>query len=841
MTPLHCPATPSPHRESRSHLARRNRHLVRHHAGMVGGNESSTHRVRLEPGRRYVVGRGEAVDLFVEGGRVSREHCEVVAHQGSWELRDLESTNGTFVDGARISVLSGADMVTVTVGGPFGPGFTLSPSELVASPHSRPVWQVSTPERVDGAIASHDGSAAPPPATAELPTPGWGPDEDAEAIGLIPTGHHEVGIRLAIGRDARNDLVLDDMSVSRFHAQFEARGGVVELRDLGSSNGTFVNGHHVDLATLSVGDVVGIGHSSLVFDGQWLHEYEEPGGLGFSAHGLTVRVGPASNQVTLLHDVGFTLRPRGLMAVIGPSGAGKSTLLGALTGQRPADEGVVHYAGRDLYVEYDELRQRIGLVPQSDLLHAPLTVRTALTYGAKLRFPRDTTQDERAARVDAVMTELGLSERSDLRIDRLSGGQRKRTSVALELLTKPSLMFLDEPTSGLDPGLDLQVMQMLRNLADEGRTVVVVTHSVANLAMCDDVMILAPGGHLAYVGPPAEAPDYFGVADFAQIFLRLEQEPGEQWGRRFQDSRYALVAGSPATKPTKPEERVDLARLPPQPFHAQLATLARRYVAVIAADKAYLAFLAILPVMLAVLGILVGSDDGLGPGEAPTPGVPSNPQARFILLVLVLGAAFSGTASSVQELVKERTIYQRERAIGLSRGAYLLSKVLVLGTITAFQAVVFVGLSLWGRPQPQDALVLGNPTLEILLASIVLAVVSMSLGLLLSAAIPTSDVALPLLVLTTMVQVVLSGAVPIRFDALLDLLGWLTPAYWAFSMMASTTDLGVIAAVDSAPASWEHSAQTWLLDFGMLVSWFVFYTLLAYLVLWRREPRRARG
>src|SRR6185369_10929831 len=158
-----------------------------------------------------------------------------------------------------------------------------------------------------------------------------------------------------------------------------------------------------------------------------------------------------------------------------------STLLGALTGQRPADAGEVRYDGRDLYASYDELRQRIGLVPQDDILHPQLTVRRALRFAAELRFPADTSAAERHARVEEVLDELGLIDQATQRISTLSGGQRKRTSVALELLTRPSLLFLDEPTSGLDPGMDKSVMRTLRGLADDGRTVVVVTHNVANL------------------------------------------------------------------------------------------------------------------------------------------------------------------------------------------------------------------------------------------------------------------------------------------------------------------------------------------------------------------------
>lgn len=214
---------------------------------------------------------------------------------------------------------------------------------------------------------------------------------------------------------------------------------------------------------------------------------------------------------------------------MGPSGAGKSTLLNALTGQRPADRGAVLYDGRDLYRDYAELRQRIGLVPQDDILHAQLTVRRALAYAAELRFPQDTAKAERQARVDEVIRELGLEQRAGLPIHSLSGGQRKRVSVALELLTKPSLLFLDEPTSGLDPGMDRSVMHMLRGLADDGRTVIVVTHSVLSLDVCDRLLVLAPGGKVAYFGPPEDALAYFGYEQWPEAFEAFERDQDRDW------------------------------------------------------------------------------------------------------------------------------------------------------------------------------------------------------------------------------------------------------------------------------------------------------------------------
>ena len=370
-----------------------------------------------------------------------------------------------------------------------------------------------------------------------------------------------------------------------------------------------------------------------------------------------------AGEKQLMHDVSFRLPARSLLAVVGPSGAGKSTLLNALTGFRPADVGNVRYAGRDLYRDYDELRRRIGYVPQEDLLHTSLSVRKALEYGAELRFPPDVSAAERAARVDEVLAELGLTQHANTQVARLSGGQRKRTSVALELLNKPSLLYLDEPTSGLDPGMDKSVMQSLRTLADDGRTVVVVTHSVANLDVCDLVLMLAPGGYVAYFGPPRGALAYFGKADFADVFLALEATPGAEWGERFRESNLYRAAEVGAPLPKAHEE---LPSIRQQSVARQLSTLVHRYVRVVMSDRSYLRLIIAFPLLLGAIPRVVPAQHGLLP-VARQP----NQDAPTVLMVLILCACFMGMANSVREIVKERPIYRRERAIGLSIPAYL--------------------------------------------------------------------------------------------------------------------------------------------------------------------------
>ncbi|ETB33512.1 ABC transporter ATP-binding protein, partial [Mycobacterium avium subsp. hominissuis 10-5606] len=333
-----------------------------------------------------------------------------------------------------------------------------------------------------------------------------------------------------IGRALNNDIVIHDVLASRHHAFLTPTPTGAEIRDANSSNGTFVNGVRVGAAALSDGDVVTIGNVDLVFTGGMLVRRQE---AATRAGGLEVReVNFGVDGKQLLERISLVARPGTLTALIGGSGAGKTTLSRLIAGYATPTSGSVTFEGHDIHTEYASLRTRIGMVPQDDVVHRQLTVSQALGYAAELRLPPDTSKSDRAQVVAQVLDELGLTEHADTRVDRLSGGQRKRASVALELLTGPSLLILDEPTSGLDPALDLQVMTMLRQLADAGRVVLVVTHSLTYLDVCDQVLLMAPGGKTAFLGPPGQIGPAMGTTNWAHIFAKVGADPDEA-NRRF--------------------------------------------------------------------------------------------------------------------------------------------------------------------------------------------------------------------------------------------------------------------------------------------------------------------
>jgi ABC-type multidrug transport system ATPase subunit len=757
----------------------------------VGGSDRL-----LTAGASYSLGRDPDSDIVFDDSRVSWQHAVLRLDQGEWVLADTGSRNGIFTGPRRVSLLRITGDCVV---------------RLADSQDGPELWcRLGRPGHPGGA-----GARTQPRAGAQ------------QRVDLHPTSVRQIaGSLVRIGRAPENDVVVTDLGVSRYHAELRlVTARQFEIVDLGSHNGTFVNGQRISAMTVTGADLIGIGPATFrLVDGE-LREFIDEGDVSLLAQDLTVQL---PDGRVLLDHVSFPVGERRLVAIIGPSGAGKSTLVGALTGMRPAGEGTVSYDGRDLYQHYAELRHRIGYVPQENIWHVQLSALRALRYAAELRFPSDTSAAERARRVDEVLSELGLTAASRTRGGALSGGQQKRVNVALELLTKPSLLFLDEPTSGVDPDLDKAIMALLADLAHAGRTVIVVTHSVAHLHMCDDLLVLSPGGRLAYYGPPAEGLAYFGKQDWADVFKAFRSETDRDWAGQFRDSmafraqREQRPPGNVPASPARPPAARSRA--------AQLAILCRRYLAVIASDRNYLAVLGILPVALGLLLRVVPAPQGLTGHD--------NADAQSLLLVLAIGACLAGTAGSVREFVAERAIYLRERAAGLSTGAYVWSKLLVLGVLSCTQAIVITAIGLAGRPMPAHGAFLASaPLAEIMLAVGLLAVASMTIGLVISATVSNAEKTMPLLVLASMVQIILSGGViALPGKAGLEQLAWITPSRWGFGATAATVNLNRISPPSgSAPDPvWAHRPATWLTDMALQLLLAAVFTAVA----WQRLARQ---
>jgi ABC-type multidrug transport system ATPase subunit len=623
-----------------------------------------------------------------------------------------------------------------------------------------------------------------------------------------------------IGRANDNDIVIQDVLASRHHAFLVDSPLGLEIRDANSINGTFVNGVRVGSAVLSEGDVVTIGNIDLVLTNGTLIRRTEAATRsgGLEVNGVQFRI----DGKQLLDNISLTARPGTLTAIIGGSGAGKTTLSRLIAGYTRPSGGNVTFEGHDIHAEYATMRSRIGMVPQDDVVHRQLTVNQALGYAAELRLPPDTSKEERAQVVAQVLEELDLTKHADTRVDKLSGGQRKRASVALELLTQPSLLLLDEPTSGLDPALDRQVMLMLRQLADAGRVVLVVTHSVSYLDVCDQILLMAPGGKMAFNGPPSQVGAALGTTNWADIFANVGADPDEA-NRRFleQDGR-----GSQSRAPAPESPAADLG----DPVHSdllrQMSTIARRQVRLVISDRGYSVFLAILPFLIGALSLTVkGPHPGLGPAD-PLGLAPTQPQ--YIMVLLNIGAVFMGTALTIRDLIGERPIFRREQAVGLSTTAYLLAKVTVFCIFATAQAGISTIIVRLGKGAPTaHPPFFDNSTFSLFVTVAGTCVASAILGLMLSAVAQTTEQIMPLLVVSIMSQLVLAGGmIPVTGRAGLNQLSWLTPGRWGYAAGASSIDFPDLVKVKQIPTNdpiWQHSKHIFFFDMAMLAALSLFY------------------
>ncbi|MEV0252193.1 FHA domain-containing protein [Nocardia sp. NPDC050712] len=645
----------------------------------------------------------------------------------------------------------------------------------------------------------------------------------AKADRIPPTG-------LGIGRTTDNQIVVNDPLASRKHARLVARKGELVIEDLGSANGTFVNGHRQQSTVLRELDVVTIGNVDFeVQDGTLVHRKKAAAEQGLAVHGVGFTV---ENNKQLLIDVNMQAGPGSLTALIGPSGAGKSTLARLVAGATNPSVGVVTFEGRSLHGEYEALRSRIGMVPQDDVLHLKLTVRQALGYAAELRLPPDTTKADRQKVIDGVLKELSLTEHADTRVDQLSGGQRKRASVAMELLTGPSLLILDEPTSGLDPALDRQVMVMLRELADAGRVVIVVTHSVACLDMCDQVLLLAPGGKTAFCGHPSGVGSAMGTSDWAKIFGDVAANPDQAFA-----AYRSRQAGAPMPPPP-PVQRTGPAGKPPKTnSRKQFSTLARRQIRLMFADRVYSLSLLLMPLIVGLLTLAAPGSNGFKkPGLVmdPVTGnfvVPNSGEAQTLLSFLVIGGFFMGMSLSVRDLVGERTIFHRERAVGLSAFAYLWAKILVFSVAAAYQIAVMIGIVLLLKNAPEEGVVIPMGALELFADLTLLAITSVVLGLLISSFVKSNEQMMAGLILALVVQLVTMGSfIPVTDRPGLEQASWLFPSRWGYSASAATVDLRDLVISAKPDKFWQHEPLWWGIDMGALVG----LALILALFTWRR-------
>lgn len=847
-------------------------------------------RHRLE-GMALTIGRGPENMLVLAHGLVSTHHLRFVFDGIRWRVEDLGSTNGTWFNDMPLHA---------------GQLEQLSPGCVLRV--GSETGNITTIEVVDEQEQSTSPAAGATVYDPSAATPG-AEEREGGAMHLRSRTVLTSSLPLVtIGRDPASTIHLEDPKVSSRHAHLDGSSGQWVLRDLNSMNGTFVNGERLSSPrALKAGDIVKIANYVLEFDGNTLSAFVADGGMRVDIVQLRRDVGPRSAPHRILHDVSMTVQSREFVALLGPSGAGKSTLLKATCGAEPGTGGQVLVNGDSLSRTFDLYRSQIGYVPQDDIIHLELPVASALRAAARLRLPADTSAEDIEARVQAVLDIVELRGKEETVIGSLSGGQRKRVSIAVELLAEPRLLFLDEPTSGLDPGLDRKMMQTLRSLADQGRTVVLVTHATANLNECDLICLMAQG-RVVYFGPLSEAFSFFGVASesFAEVYSIIDGanpeeavQRAEYWQERYRQSPYyqryvlernrQLHTGAFSSVSAKSQQRHRRAGSALRQFFI----LIRRYLELVTRDRLLLAtLLVVMPLIALLVGAiseswwLSGQDpclqacvdhpppavselldlleepateseraamcldhyemerrlalsaftpdvvstqeaEALRAGDRACPNAMTLEEAGFVaedgaqrggietygavkniqttLFIIALAAVLLGLFSASYEIVKERSIYARERMVNLSIPAYLASKFLVLSSFALVQGVLLLGvLQLSGLDIPGGEGVFLPALVEIYVTVVLATIASIATGLFVSSLTPTRNAVIYIILLILFFQILASGGV-FELSGFMEPVSRLNVTRWAIEGLGGSIgiqeaiDLGRVA-LDQGPA-----------------------------------------
>lgn len=722
-------------------------------------------------------GRSSDNDIVLKSALVSRQHGCFDISSGKIRVIDMNSTNGVYMNGVRIPETE------------FGQGDIM---RIDSSSHAKPDGVLMIVSDVRGANNWH--------------------------VVQVADG-------LTIGRDTKNDIVLSHVAVSAEHAELSRTGNKMILKDLNSTNGVFVNGVRVSSAELHEKDIISILNTKLIWSAGKLYYYTYRAGFRIDAQHIVKKVRNKHKKICICDDVSLSIEPGSLVAIIGGSGAGKSTFMNAISGYSRPTSGKVLVNGEELYQNYDGLKNIIGYVPQQDIVYDDLTLDEMLNYAAKLRLPDDTTRAEREARVKDVIEMVELNGKESTLIRRLSGGQRKRASIAVELLPDPSLFFLDEPASGLDPGTERNLMKTLHKMALTGKTVVLVTHSTLNLQECDKIIFMGSGGKLSYYGPAEDAMGFFGVDDLVDAYNLIMQDP-DKWREKYTK----LTQLNPAA-----DDIVSNGKLVTKNKHKrgrQIATLSKRYLKLVWHDKQRLLLLLLQAPLLAFLISLVKDGNEYYAADS----------TKALLFALSCSAFWLGTLNAIQEVCKERTILRREYMTGVHLGPYILSKYIALGIISALQAALLVGvfIALVGMPSSS---VMFAPEVEMFITCFLTILSSVATGLFVSSLFTNTDRAMTIVPLLLIPQILFSGIL-FTLEGVTEKISYFIVSRWAMEGFGTTVDINsmkvimkvggvaqeyAVKASDFFTVSQGHLLKVW----GIMLAFIIVFGLLSFLVLRR--------
>lgn len=692
---------------------------------------------------RIVFGRDSSADIVINSDLVSRSHGELIWNNGGWYLSDMNSKNGTYINERLLS--------PVELGSSHG--YLLSEGDIIRIDNLAP-----------GCAKSHGVIML---FTTTVSVGKWKKTDLTQYR------------KVTIGRNDTCDVVLGNVSVSRLHAEIVWDDGYLVLRDLNSFNGVFVNGFRIDREhVLCEKDVLRFANSVAVFSGGILFYKSDNGGMRVEMQHISRSVKTKEGEKYILNNVNVTIEPNEFVAIIGGSGAGKSTVMNAMSGFERATQGQVLINTVNLYENYNVLKNIIGYVPQQEIIYENLSLYDMLNFSAKLRMPNDISDSERVNRIHEVLRMVELEDHKNKMIRELSGGQKKRASIAVELLADPGLFFLDEPTSGLDPGTEESLMITLSNLAGEsGKTIIMVTHTTQNIHLCDKVLFMGNGGKVCYYGTPDDCLKFFGTDSLTKVYNMLSDEYAvDAWAEKF-SSEYMRIRTNNAASGNQGKF---VAKKPS--FFSQLGILCHRYAKLIINDWQRLIMLFLQPVGITVLLSFVAGKYSFEKYE----------DTRSILFATTCGAIWIALFNSIQEICKERNILKREYMANLRLGAYVISKFIVQFVLCAVQMLIVTIIFRLMVGGCNDSIITDGGILENYITLTLTAFASAAIGLLISAISKNPDKAMTVAPFILIIQLLFSGIL-FPLSDYTEFLSYFTVSRW------SVSGLGIAANLNSLP------------------------------------------
>lgn len=744
--------------------------------------------------RRILIGRDAASnDIVLDSRMVSHTHGCLTLSEHGVRYRDLNSSNGT-----RVDVLKNRRYLKNS----------MSDIEL----RDGMVLNIGGMGKQDAVYLLYSLC---------LPTEAW------KSININQK-------RLTMGRASGNDIVLAHPAISRTHAVIVPDGTGYSLEDISGRNGTLLNGRAVKgKIHLKECDIIQILSYQMIYMQGCIFYKTTSEGISLTVRHLGKTVG-GSRPKELLHDVNLQIESNEFVAIIGGSGAGKTTLMNAISGFDQDITGKVYCNGMNLLDNFKYLKAIIGYVPQEDIIYQNLTLRRMLEYTAKLKMPDDVSVQEREKQIDSVLEMVELKQQADTYIRKLSGGQKKRASIAVELLGDPRLFFLDEPTSGLDPGTEQNLMRTLNRLAKtQKKTIIMVTHTIQNLDLCDRIILMGTGGRCCFCGTLEEAKMFFDTENLADAY-NIVSADSKVWEReftKFQKKDYELQVCE------QKEQGAIKGQMRRTSALRQWLILVQRYAELIKNDVMRLGILILQPVIIGILLYVVADENVFDVYE----------NTKTMMFSLCCSGIWIGLFNSIQEICKERTILRREYMTNLKLPVYMLSKFFVQALIGFLQALLLSGSFLLAVAKDGSGIFFDSYVPEIIFTIWMVILASEALGFAVSANAKSGDKAMVAAPFLLIVQLLFSGIL-FKLDGVGKYISYATASRWTVEALGSIVNLNDLPLrMQSEYPMIEHEAEEFFeataghveKSWGILAAMTVLFLTVSVISL-RRLPKDSR-